>query len=78
MKIFRRHCPLFALWITAFALLPVLAEPPPAPLELDLRQLRKMDTGVEQWEQVANHVRWDPSRTAAVLCDMWKIGRAHV
>jgi len=72
MKIFRSDCPLIALCITALALFPVVAEsPPPAALELDLRQLRKMDTGVDQWEQVTNHVRWEPSRTAAVICDMW-------
>lgn len=40
-------------------------------LELDARLLRKMDTGVDQWEQVTNHARWEPTRTAAVICDMW-------
>lgn len=42
-----------------------------APLELDLRRLRKMETGLDRWEQVTNHVRWEPTRTAAVICDMW-------
>ncbi len=40
-------------------------------LELDMRQLRKLDTGVDKWEPVTNHIRWEPSRTAAVICDMW-------
>ncbi len=40
-------------------------------LELDLRRLRRSDTGVDRWEQVTNHARWEPSRTAAVVCDMW-------
>jgi nicotinamidase-related amidase len=38
---------------------------------LDLRRLRKMDTGVDQWEQISTHAQWEPSRTAAVICDMW-------
>src|SRR3974390_236337 len=40
-------------------------------LELDCRSLRRWDAGVDQWEQVTTHARWDPSRTAAVVCDMW-------
>lgn len=40
-------------------------------LELDLRSLRKLDTGMDQWQQVTNHATWDASRTAAVVCDMW-------
>ena len=41
------------------------------PLDLQLRSLHKLDTGVDQWEQVTNHARWEPTRTAAVICDMW-------
>ena len=26
---------------------------------------------MDQWEQVTNHARWEPTRTAAVICDMW-------
>jgi alpha-L-fucosidase len=40
-------------------------------LELDLRYLRKLDTGMDQWEQVTTHGQWAPSGTAAVVCDMW-------
>ena len=72
MNIFHFECLLIAICTTASAQLPAFAEPPPsASLELDLRRLRKMDTGVDQWEQVTNHVRWDASRTAVVICDMW-------
>lgn len=46
------------------------APPPYEPLDLNLRQLRKTD-GVEQWQQTFTHVKWDPSHTAAVICDMW-------
>jgi alpha-L-fucosidase len=42
-----------------------------AMLELNLRGLQKLDKGVDQWEQVTNHVQWDPSHTAVVICDMW-------
>lgn len=41
------------------------------PLDLNLRQLQKLNTGADQWEQVTNHARWEPTRTAAVVCDMW-------
>jgi alpha-L-fucosidase len=47
------------------------AEPPSRPLEFDLRRLRRMDTGVDQWVHVSTHALWEPSRTAAVVCDMW-------
>lgn len=40
-------------------------------LELDMRSLRRLDTGIDQWERVTNHATWDPTRTAAVVCDMW-------
>ena len=38
---------------------------------MDLRNLRKLETGLDKWEPATNHVRWDPSLTAAVICDMW-------
>jgi alpha-L-fucosidase len=72
MKVFRSKWPRIVLCLTAFTLFCVVAAPPSSGLlELDLRQLRKMDTGVDQWEQVTNHARWEPSRTAVVICDMW-------
>src|ERR1035437_4448452 len=72
MKVFRSKWPRIVLCLTAFALFCVVAAPPPSGLlELDLRQLRKMDTGVDQWEQITNHARWEPSRTAVIICDMW-------
>jgi alpha-L-fucosidase len=72
MKVFRSKWPRIVLCLTAFTLFCVVAASPPSGLlELDLRQLRKMDTGVDQWEQVTNHARWEPSRTAVVICDMW-------
>ncbi len=61
--------------------------PPPAPyepFELDLRHLCKMNsTGpyevsgpeeafrIYKWDQTRTKVKWDPSRTAAIICDMW-------
>lgn len=40
-------------------------------LELDLRRMRKLDTGVDQWEPVTNRVQWAAPQTAVVVCDMW-------
>ncbi|HEY5913181.1 MAG TPA: alpha-L-fucosidase [Verrucomicrobiae bacterium] len=58
--------------LTAFSLVGAGAEPSGSqPLELNLRQLRKLDAAVDKWESVTNHARWEPSRTAAVICDMW-------
>ncbi len=71
MRISRLHRSLLTLCLTANAGFCLLAAPPPRSLELDLRRLRKLDTGVDQWQQVTNHVRWEPSRTAAIVCDMW-------
>ena len=61
---------------------PALA--PYEPFELALRQLRKIEGagpyevgGPDQafrtckWDQITRRVRWDPARTAAVICDMW-------
>ncbi len=63
--------PLIVLLLTANAVLCAVAAPLPSSLGLDLRRLRKLDTGVDQWQQVTSHVRWEPSRTAVVICDMW-------
>ncbi len=69
MKTFYRGCLLFLLVLS----LPhgTAAGEESGSLELDLRRLRKLDAGVDQWEQVTSHVRWEPTRTAAVVCDMW-------
>src|ERR1035437_9479108 len=72
MKKIRRHGPLIPWCLTAITSLCAFAQPPPpGTLELDLRRLLKMETGVDQWEQVSVHAKWEPSRTAAVVCDMW-------
>src|ERR1039458_7128732 len=74
MKVFRNQWPRFVLFLclTAITLFCVVAAlPPSGSLELDMRRLQKMDTGVDQWEQVTNHVQWEPARTAVVICDMW-------
>ena len=69
---FRCPLPLITLCLTAGVLFPAAAAPSPSDsLELDLRRLRKLNAGVDQWEQVTNHVRWDAAHTAAVICDMW-------
>lgn len=72
MRIFHSHCLLIPFCLSALSSFGAGTVPPASgALELDLRHLRKMDTGVDQWEQVAAHARWEPSRTAAVVCDMW-------
>jgi alpha-L-fucosidase len=72
MKLFRRNLLLVASCLTAAAVFSAVAGPSASgPLALDLRRLRKLDTGVDQWEQVTNHARWEPARTAVVICDMW-------
>jgi alpha-L-fucosidase len=72
MNVFRLKLPFIVMCMITMTMVPVIAQPsPPAPLELDLRRLHKLDKGVDQWEQVTNHARWDPSRTAVVICDMW-------
>jgi nicotinamidase-related amidase len=40
-------------------------------LPLNLRRLVQTDASKGQWEQVTNHVSWESSVTAAVICDMW-------
>ncbi|SPE61365.1 conserved exported hypothetical protein [Verrucomicrobia bacterium] len=71
-KMFRRPLPLLTLCLTAGVLFHAAAAPSATDsLELDLRRLRKLETGLDQWQQVTNHVRWDASHTAAVICDMW-------
>lgn len=72
MKMIRSYWPVIPLCVTAVtSLCAVAAQPRTGLLELDLRQLRKLDRGVDQWEQVTNHAQWEPSRTAAIICDMW-------
>jgi alpha-L-fucosidase len=72
MKILLHSLPLIFLCLTANVLFCVAAAPAPAgSLELELRRLRKLDSGADQWQQVTNHVRWEPTRTAVVICDMW-------
>ena len=71
MKISHDHCLLIALCMTVLSSLAAETRPAAGTLQLDLRRLRKLDTGVDQWQQVTNHAHWDPSRTAAVVCDMW-------
>jgi alpha-L-fucosidase len=73
MKVFRSQWPRAILFLGLTAITPfcAVAAPPSGMLELDMRRLQKLDTGVDQWEQVTNHVRWEPSRTAVVICDMW-------
>ena len=61
-----------ALYLTAITLFCVSATPPPyGLLSLDLRELRRMDVGVDQWQQVDTQVKWVPGHTAVVVCDMW-------
>lgn len=68
----RNHCLLITLCMTFLSSFGAAnSQPTPGALELDLRRLRKLETGVEQWEQVTTHARWDPSHTAAIICDMW-------
>src|SRR5215469_12515273 len=72
MKLPARYYLLIVLCAARLASLATGAETPVSgTLELDLRSLRKLDTGVDRWEQVTNHARWEASRTAAVVCDMW-------
>lgn len=42
-----------------------------APLELRLRSLQESSPGTGNWQQVEQPAHWDPTRTAAVICDMW-------
>jgi alpha-L-fucosidase len=70
-KMLGRPLPFLTLCLTGAWFSAVAAPSASGSLELDLRRLRKMDTGVDQWEQVTNHVSWDASHTAAVICDMW-------
>jgi len=72
MKIFHSHRLLIPLCLSALGLISAGAEPSRSEaLELDLRYLRKLETGVDKWEPATNHARWEPSRSAAVICDMW-------
>jgi alpha-L-fucosidase len=60
--------------LSALTAIPCWAQPQASSsgmLELDMRRLQKLDTGVDQWQQVTNHAQWDPTRTAVVICDMW-------
>ena len=70
--VFCRIFPLLLLCLIAGILLPGAAVGAPSgSLDLDMRRLRKLDTGLDRWEQVTNHVQWDGAHTAAVICDMW-------
>lgn len=72
MRIFHSSSPLILICLTVVSSFCAGAQSPGSGmLELDLRKLRKLDTGVDQWEQVTFQAKWDPSRTAAVVCDMW-------
>src|SRR5262245_52936188 len=72
MRVLSCHLALLMLCLSGGVLFCAVAAPSPrGPLKLDLRRLHKLDTGVDQWEQLTNHVQWAPSRTAAVICDMW-------
>jgi nicotinamidase-related amidase len=72
MKTFCRHCLLTVLCLSAFSSFSVDAEPLGSEtLELKLRRLRKQENGADRWEWVTNQARWEPARTAAVICDMW-------
>ncbi len=72
MRSFQIPASLLSLFMSVLSLFGAAAESPgPATLELDMRQLRKLDTGLDKWESVTNHARWEASRTAAVICDMW-------
>jgi hypothetical protein len=63
MKIVHHIRPLITLGMTAITLFCVDAAPSRSgPLELDLRRLRQLDTGLDQWEPVTNHVQWEPAR----------------
>jgi nicotinamidase-related amidase len=42
-----------------------------ATLDLRLRRLVKIAPGEDEWKSIETRVEWDPSRTAAVICDMW-------
>jgi nicotinamidase-related amidase len=64
------HCGI-ALFLLVIVAVIRAADSRPGQLELDLRRLHKRETGVDQWEQELFHARWEPSRTAAVVCDMW-------
>lgn len=41
------------------------------PLALSLRSLKETARGSGQWARVVRSVAWEPSRTAAIVCDMW-------
>jgi nicotinamidase-related amidase len=41
------------------------------PLALSLRSLTETRPGGGQWQVVEKRVEWEPSRTAAIICDMW-------
>jgi nicotinamidase-related amidase len=48
--------------------LPAFASPTTQPLELQLR--RRVRNG-DDWKVVTDAARWDPAKTAVVICDMW-------
>jgi nicotinamidase-related amidase len=54
------------LLLTASALLALAA-----PLELRLRSLQEETPGQGDWRISHQTARWDPARTAVVICDMW-------
>lgn len=41
------------------------------PLALKLRRLIATEKGIGQWQVSENPVRWEPTNTAVVICDMW-------
>ena len=55
------------LLLLMISLVPVLA----APLELHLRSLQQETPGQGDWRIRHQTARWDPARTAVVICDMW-------
>ena len=56
------------LWILAWG---AGAAAPDNTLELRQRRLVKSEPNAGAWQQVEITVRWTPSRTAVVICDMW-------
>ena len=56
--------PACLLWLAAFQLRSET-------IELEMLRLVPVQPGAAEWKQVTNHVSWDASGTAAVICDMW-------
>jgi nicotinamidase-related amidase len=65
------RCRLPAKSLTSILLLAAVLPALGQTLDLELRSLRESSAGQGDWQVTVQPARWDPARTAVVICDMW-------